>query len=86
MDGMDLRLTPGDSPGRYKVEIDGHDVSKGVSGVEIGAYADPLMSGATLTLGFVRAQVHLPDAKIRIDEESAAVLERLGWTRPKERS
>jgi hypothetical protein len=87
MAGMtDFRLTPDDARG-YKVELDGHDVTTLVSGVELGVYAghDAADGGVTLLLRRVGTQVHLPDADVRIDVDSAGLLERLGWTPPKGR-
>jgi hypothetical protein len=82
-----FRLAPkGNTHGwpEYAVEVDGHDVSQVLRGVELSVFiAD--RGTVTLHLGAVpRSQVDLPDAHVRVDDATAALLVRLGWTPPKE--
>lgn len=78
-----IRSAEDDEPGRYRVEVDGHDVSNLVTTAHIDIDARSLPE-ITLELIPRQVAVTLTGAAVRLDPETLALLEALGWTPPRE--
>jgi hypothetical protein len=76
-------------PGTYRLEIDGLDCANQVQAVTVKVGAEGFRGNDFAEVVLVLAGIHqpdmdLPDADVRVDDDTAALLVRLGWTPPKE--
>lgn len=79
-------LLPRDDGAGYQVALGDADLTAVVGGVELGLWAGHGGPRASVTLHLhpgVAVHAGVEDSKIRIDADTAALLERLGWTPPK---
>ncbi len=73
---------------RGRVELDGIDISHQISGVAIeagpGYDRANRLPAVEIKLNATRLEAALERADVRVDDDTAALLVRLGWTPPKE--
>lgn len=76
-----IRSTEDGERGRYRMEVDGHNVSNIVTAAHVAIDAHSLPE-VELRLIPRRVAATLTGADVRLDSETRTLLEALGWTPP----
>lgn len=79
---VNIRSTTDDEPGRYRIQVDGRDISNVVHAAHIDITARDIPE---VTIDLIPRQViaALTGANVQLDHDTRALLEALGWTPPR---
>lgn len=76
-----LRISQGEKPWVHCVELDGHDISRSLTGLSLAIEAG-CSPAVTLQVQAYEAPVEVDGVRAVVSDETRALLVRLGWTPP----